>query len=383
MDDGSNKTAIIRQDGSAGGAISTTIYDRVDPMEFVDKMGLVFSRTQAGGAQNENDGKLLALACLCRRMDVFELTREYHLMAGKLVPKSDVLLARVHRAGWKSRWVKDGTDCQSATLELTSPAPGNAKSTYTFSIETAKTAGYIRSGSHWTKRPDQMLRARCITDLVRMVCPEVLGGDVSYEEMLDVPVVTVEQSQAQAQTQAPQRTPEQVAARQRELQAMATGGSGGATVATTATVTTQATTTATRNTPNTATAANTAKPGPQPDAVIDAEVEPVKKTEAAPFDTTTQQTPTQPPANTTATTAATLPANKAQAALMELELTIGKIGLTTAAVLENINKRRAAAGESSLAGLGELPEDKLHAVLTNLQGVLAKKQQAAMQAATA
>ena len=123
----------------------------------------------------------MALACLTERKSVFDISRRYHLMGGKLVLKAETMLGDFRRAGGKHRWINDGTDGKKATLEVSKD--GHAQS-YSFTIEQAVAAGYTKNVL-WAKRPDQMLRSRCITDLIRMVAPEIAGGDYSEDEVAD------------------------------------------------------------------------------------------------------------------------------------------------------------------------------------------------------
>ncbi len=323
-----------------------SIYERVDPMDFIDRMGKVFALTGAGGAQTESDGKLLALACVSRGVDVFQLTQTHHLIGGKLSKKADVMLAEFRQLGGKHRWIKDGMDGLSATLELT--PKGEAPSTYTFTIEMAKNAGYVKSGSQWVKRPDQMLRARCITDLIGMVAPELKAGEVSEEEMRDV-VATVTATTSAATPTAPTRSADDVAARQRELKEMASTG------------------TPAQSVPAAQREAQSAKNGD----VVDAEFVP-----AVPAaNPTTSSTVGTAPSQTPPASSAPLQSHQEQSVLMEIELTVGKIpGASLTTLVDSINKLRQQKNETPITELGQLQPAQLSAILGNLQKVLAKQQ---------
>jgi hypothetical protein len=51
------------------------------------------------------------------------------------------------------------------------------KTVYRYSMADAKAEGLVKPGSRWTKRPGNMLRARCISNGVGMLCPEIFAGD--------------------------------------------------------------------------------------------------------------------------------------------------------------------------------------------------------------
>lgn len=162
--------------------VSTSVWDRLDPMEFINTYGKVFALTGAGGCKTEMDGKLMALACLSQKTMIFDIARRYHLMDGKLVTKSETMLADFRKAGGDITWINNGADGVEAHVKLML----NGKSAeYKFNIATAQKAGYIRKGSNWEKRPDQQLRARCVTDLMHMQWPELCDGDYTAEEVED------------------------------------------------------------------------------------------------------------------------------------------------------------------------------------------------------
>lgn len=189
-----NEYEVIRTPMVSRTAMS--VYERVNPIEFVDKFGRIFAHTKAGGAKTVEDGQLLALACLSENTTVFRIAKRYHLMEGKLVTKSDVMLADFRKAGGKHKWIKDGDDLQTASAEFTFD---DQSQVVTYTIEDAKREKLIRPGGNWEKNPGAMLRARCVTKAIRMLCPEVADGDYTEEEMDredDVVQGTVVQSSA-------------------------------------------------------------------------------------------------------------------------------------------------------------------------------------------
>lgn len=158
------------------------VYDRVEPMAFIETMGKAFSQSGAGGCKNIADGQVMALACLCEGKTIFEIARRYHLIEGKLGLKSESMLADFRQMGGKHEWLKDGIDGIEASIKLT--GHDGQVIVCSMTIDRAKAAGYVKPNSNWQKRPDQMLRARCITDGIRMGWPEI-AGDYSVEELED------------------------------------------------------------------------------------------------------------------------------------------------------------------------------------------------------
>lgn len=174
-------TALARVAEQPSGAL--TMYDRIsDPISFMTQVGEVFFRTAVAGVKSQQEGQLLALVCLMENKSPFEINREFHLMDGKLAMRADAMLARFRMLGGKHMWLKDGSDGIEAELQLM--LDGTA-TVVRFSMAEAKAAGYVRKGSNWEKNPGNMLRARCSSNGVRMVAPEVISGYYTPEEMED------------------------------------------------------------------------------------------------------------------------------------------------------------------------------------------------------
>lgn len=165
-----------------------SVYDKVDPLGFIEAMGKAFSQSGVCGCKTEADGKVLALACMLKRQDPFEIDSRYHRVNGRLSLKADVMLADFRKAGGKFKWIKTGDDGQEAAIELT--FDGNTI-TSRFTIEDAKRAGLLKAGGNWEKTPGNMLRARATSNGIRMVAPEVSAGVYTAEEVSDfAPEVT-------------------------------------------------------------------------------------------------------------------------------------------------------------------------------------------------
>ena len=158
------------------------VMDRMDPMGFITTMGKSFAQSGAGGCKTTADGEVMALACLCQGKTVFEIARRYHLIEGKLSLKSETMLADFRRLGGTHQWIHDGSDGIRAELQLV--GPDKKLITVSFDIDRATRAGYVKPASNWAKRPDQMLRARCISDGIRMQWPEI-AQDYTQEEVED------------------------------------------------------------------------------------------------------------------------------------------------------------------------------------------------------
>lgn len=165
-----------------------TIYDRMaDPLDAVDRLGQTFSKSGMFGCEKEEQGKVLALACISERQNPFALLRTFHLINGRLSMRADAMLAEYHKRGGKIQWKV--SDEKRATGLWSYQENQNVE--ISFTIEDAQRAQLIRKDSCWTKFPDAMLRARCISKALRMIAPEVVAGVYLPDERpIEVEVTT-------------------------------------------------------------------------------------------------------------------------------------------------------------------------------------------------
>ena len=174
-------TALSIRADQSGGTLS--VFDRVDPLAFIETFGRTFALTGAGGCKTAEDGKLMALACLCERKTIFEIGREFHLMDGKLSMRADAMLAKFRQIGGKHIWVKTGDDGLEAACDFIFDGQTTQ---VRYTIEDAKRAGLVKEKGNWIKSPGPMLRARVISNAIRMIAPEVVAGYYTPEENEDV-----------------------------------------------------------------------------------------------------------------------------------------------------------------------------------------------------
>jgi hypothetical protein len=176
-----------------------------DPLAAVKALGLMFSRSGMFGCERPEQGEVLALICLSEGKSPVAITTNYDIVEGKLRKKALAALADFRSAGGKHRWLKSGDEPAAkdedhyAELELTDKE--GIKIVYRYSMADARAEGLVRDKSRWMKRPGNMLRARCISNGLGMLCPEIFAGeDDSPEESSEpkpllretAPVVTTE-----------------------------------------------------------------------------------------------------------------------------------------------------------------------------------------------
>ncbi len=158
------------------------LYSRLnDPLTAIDRLGEAFAKSGMFGCEKLEQGKVLAMICLAEGKSPVSISMNYDIVEGKLRKKALAALADFRTAGGKHKWIKSGDDANAneaehyAELELTDKE-GN-KNVYRYSMADARKEGLIKDKSRWVKRPGNMLRARCISNGLGMLAPEIFAGE--------------------------------------------------------------------------------------------------------------------------------------------------------------------------------------------------------------
>lgn len=107
--------------------------------------------------------------------------RNIHVVKGKPVCSAELMLALVRRSYGPGAIRVAKTSNTACTVQYREQG-WDGISEYTFSIEDAKQAGVAGSNT-WKSYPAAMLRARCISAVVRFAFPEAIAGLYTPEEM--------------------------------------------------------------------------------------------------------------------------------------------------------------------------------------------------------
>lgn len=176
-----------------GGAIATapkmnlSLYDRMrDPLDAINKLGVMLYQSHMFGCGNENQGRVMAMTCLTERKSPFWLKTRYHLIEGNFSMRTDAMLAEFRRLGGDHDIESRTPDLASITLRI-----NRKKATFSFSWAEAQQEPfpYEKGGKtlkkNWrTPRARmQMLWARVVSDGVRAMCPEAVVGSYTPEEL--------------------------------------------------------------------------------------------------------------------------------------------------------------------------------------------------------
>jgi hypothetical protein len=172
--------------------VTTTMYDKIsDPMAAISQMGEWISKSGLFGCEKVEQGMVLAMASYSERRPITDICRRFHIVKGKLAMKAEAMLAEFNQRGGKHVWVK--SDDKVATLRLSYDQFKDFE--VSFTIKDAERAGLcgtegaMNKGQNgpgsWQKMPDAMLRARVTSKAIRMVCPEIVAGVYTPEEVND------------------------------------------------------------------------------------------------------------------------------------------------------------------------------------------------------
>lgn len=155
----------------------------------IQAYGSMIAKGGLFGCKNAEQGQTLILMSMSEGIPITEMRRRYHIIGGSdLSMRADWMLAEFRRLGGWYQWIDQGDDGVKATLHV-KYKENDQKVSYT--IDMAKKAGLVKPKSGWEKNPGEMLRARCQTKAVRMVCPEVLAGFATDQE-LDPDAISVD-----------------------------------------------------------------------------------------------------------------------------------------------------------------------------------------------
>lgn len=114
--------------------------------------------------------------------------RDYHVVQGRPVLKSDAMLARFQAAGGRM----DMLVYTDEKVEAKFSHPQGGTVTLDWTIERAKRAG-LTNKDVWKSYPRNMLRARVISEGIRTVFPGATQAMLTPEEAMDIPATGPEQ----------------------------------------------------------------------------------------------------------------------------------------------------------------------------------------------
>lgn len=170
-----------------GTSTPAPFYSKInDPIEAVKVMGAMIAGSGMFGCTKEEQGMVLAMQCLAEGKAPLELAKTYHIIEGKLTMRSDAMLGRYLAMGGKVKWT-ERSDKRVAALWIHDGNETEIAVTIEEMVRNGVAVG--KDGktlkTNWQRFPRQMLTARVISEAVRLLCPQIVSGIYTPEEVYD------------------------------------------------------------------------------------------------------------------------------------------------------------------------------------------------------
>lgn len=170
---------------------SLTVYEKMpDPIAACREVGTMFAKSGMFGADTEAKGFVLALTCFTEKLSPLAVKRTYHIVEGNLAMRADAMLAEFRSRGGQCKWLSELADAEQAKAHFKYKENDAA---FTYTIKDAEREGLIGK-KNWKNSTPDMLRARLISKVIRMIAPEIVAGVYTPEEIsagvADAPTVS-------------------------------------------------------------------------------------------------------------------------------------------------------------------------------------------------
>lgn len=168
--------------------IGIVLYEKIDnPISAIETLGAMFAGSGMFGCEKKEQGMVLAMQCLSERISPLDLARRYHIIEGKLSKRADAIQADFENDGGIVEWIRtDDEVCEVKCTHPKAPKPMTVTVELKKLIERGIAIG--KNGNlkdNYRKFPANMLRARAISECVRIVRPAMLVGVYTPEEISD------------------------------------------------------------------------------------------------------------------------------------------------------------------------------------------------------
>lgn len=148
--------------------------------EQIKDMATYFARSGMFGVKTPEQAFSLLMIAQSEGLHPARAMQEYHVINNRPTLKAEAMLGRYHKAGGKVKWIKHEDD--EVVAEFTHESSGTME--VSWNMERAKQAGILGNAT-WKKYPRQMLRARVISEGVRLSYPGCIVGFYAVEEAMD------------------------------------------------------------------------------------------------------------------------------------------------------------------------------------------------------
>ncbi|MCK4883564.1 MAG: recombinase RecT [Candidatus Diapherotrites archaeon] len=157
------------------------------PLNELVKMAKFMVEAKLFGIDTEAQAVSLMLLCQAEGLHPAIASRDYHIIQGRHTLKADAMLARFQTSGGKVEW-EEYTDTLVSAYFSHPQSP--ARTLVEWDMKRA-TQARLTGKDNWKKYPRQMLKARVVSDGVRMCFPSACVGVYTPEEVQDFEPIDV------------------------------------------------------------------------------------------------------------------------------------------------------------------------------------------------
>ena len=166
-------------------------------------IGQCIAQSGMFGVTTPSAGLVVAATCYQQGLSLLEFSRTYHVIQGRPSMRADAMLAEFRKRGGKYKIVENSVTRAAADFEF----EGN-KFQGVYTMDDARRSGdcFEKDGKaikhNWAHRAENMLWARMISRTVRILCPEIVAGIYTPEEVQDFDSVKLVQPISTGEAQA-------------------------------------------------------------------------------------------------------------------------------------------------------------------------------------
>lgn len=159
----------------------------VKSMQELTELGDLLAQSGMFGVKSKGGGVVVAATCIQQGITLMDYARTYHTIDNKPSMKADAMAAEFRKRGGRYKIINRDNEAAKAEFSFE-----NQKVPFSFTIEDAKEKGYCFKADgktlkdNWRKTPDSMLWARMMSTAVRVLCPEIVAGLYTPEELQDI-----------------------------------------------------------------------------------------------------------------------------------------------------------------------------------------------------
>jgi hypothetical protein len=157
-------------------------------LEAVEKLGEMFAKSRLFGIDTPSQGVVMALTCMIENLTPVEFGKTYDVISGKLSMKAAAMHSKFQERGGRIEWIQYDSEVCEAKFIHKDYAPNGIVVRITLDELKNNKIAIAKDGGlkvNYMKFPRQMLRARVISEGVRMVDPFIVSGVYTPEEVSD------------------------------------------------------------------------------------------------------------------------------------------------------------------------------------------------------